>query len=126
MEEFLDWINMFYINILGLGVALMAILAPLAIILLVLEAIFGEPESTTKNNKKSVAKRTGVACDWDTADEAQRRFLEDSIRAHEESVRLHDMAAIEAWDAQTTACDQHEAATDMFNDFGCGGCDPWF
>lgn len=126
MREFFEWLAMVVTNLMTVGGILVWILVSLAIIRFGVEMMRDEPEPAAKTGKKSVAKRTGVACDWDTADEAQRRFLEDSIRAHEESARLHDMAAIEAWDAQTTACDQHEAATDMFNDFGCGGCDPWF
>lgn len=126
MREFFDWLAMVAMNLMVVGIIFLGIFVELAIIRFGVKMILGEPEPAAKTGKKSVAKRTGVACDWTASDEAQRRFLEDSIRAHEESVRLHDMAAIEAWDAQTTACDQHEAATDMFNDFGCGGCDPWF
>lgn len=126
MREFFGWIDMFFMNLMGLGLILLVIAVVLTIIVFVLEMIFGEPEPTMKTSKKSTAKRSSSEYDWDAADEAQRRFMADNSRSHEESVRLHDMAAREAWDAHMTACDQHQTAVDMHNDFSCGGCDPWF
>lgn len=128
MREILGWIDMFFVNVLGLGLVLLVITVVLAIIVFVLEMIFGEPEPTTKNSQKASTEIPVIPCNHNriTTDEAQHRFVAEHIRAHEDGVRLHDMAAREAWDAHTTACDQHQAAVDMHNDLSFAGCDPWF
>lgn len=124
MREILGWIDMFLVNLLGLGLVLLVITVVLAIIVFVLEMIFGE----AKISKKASADILAIPYNHNrnATDEAQHRFISEHIRAHEDGIRLHDMAAREAWDAHTTACDQHQAAVDMHNDFSFGGCDPWF
>lgn len=124
MREILGWIDMFFVNLLGLGLVLLVITVVLAIIVFVLEMIFGEP----KISKKASADILAIPYNHNrnATDEAQRRFMGDHIRAHEDGVRLHDMAAREVWDAHTTACYQHQAAVDMHNDLSFVGCDPWF
>jgi hypothetical protein len=128
MREILGWIDMFFVNLLGLGLVLLVITVVLAIIAVVLEMIFGGYEPATKNSQKASIEIPVIPCNHNrnTTDEAQRCFMGDHIRSHEDGVRLHDMAAREAWDAHSTACDQHQAAVDMHNDLSFAGCDPWF
>lgn len=125
MEEFFDMIGVLFMNAMALSMILLVTIAGLVIIVLVLDMLFGKAKPASKTGNKSATKSAGVVCDWNAADETQRRSMQENARAHEESMRLHDVAVREAWDAHKAACDQHQAAVDMHNDFSFCGCDPW-
>ena len=93
----------------------------------IIRVLFGKDDVAPKTvNQKSSSKSAPIVYDWSDADEAQCRAVRVSTQAQEDSLRLHDMAVRDAWEAHTTACDMHNAAVEMHNDFACGGCDPWF
>ena len=106
--------------------ALLKILVPLAVIAIVLELIFGKKDASSKTSSRSHFQSGPIVFDWSDADEAQSRAVRAGAQAYEDALRLHDMAVRDAQEAHTMACDMHNAAVEMHNDFACGGCDPWF
>lgn len=117
MEGFFDMLNTVLMNVVLVGWALICIGIGLTIVVMMLDAFFGITSLTTKTSRKDTMHNAGAEFNCNTTDEAQHRFMAEHIRAHEDGVRLHDMAAGEAWDAHMTACDQHQAAVDMHNDY---------
>ena len=95
-------------------------------IYMIIKVLFSKDDATSKTAAhKSRPKSDPIVYDWGDADEAQRRAVRAGAQAHEDSIRLHDMAVRDAQEAHTMACDMHNAAVEMHNDFVCGGCDPW-
>lgn len=120
--DMIGWL-LWYVMVICL--ALLKVLVPLAVIAIVLELIFGKKDASSKTRSRSRSQNGPIVYDWGDADEAQRRAVRAGAQAHEDSIRLHDMAVRDAQEAHTMACDMHNAAVEMHNDFVCGGCDPW-
>ena len=97
-------------------------------IYLILKVLFGKDDVTPMTaNQKSCPKSGPIVYDWSDADEAQSRAVRAGMQAHEEeSCRLHDMAVRDTQEAHAMACDMHNVAMEMHNDFACNSCDPWF
>lgn len=95
-------------------------------IYLIFKVLFSKDGATPKTAAhKSRPQSDPIVYDWSDADEAQSRAVRAGTQAHEDSLRLHDMAVRGALEAHSMACDMHNAAVEMHNDFACG-CDPWF
>lgn len=121
--DMIGWL-LWYVMVICL--ALLKVLVPLAVIAIVLELIFGKKDASSKTSSRSRSQNGPIVYDWSDSDETQHRAVRASTQAQEDSLRLHDMAVRDTWEAHTTACDMHNAAVEMHNDFACGGCDPWF
>lgn len=116
-----DMIGWLLWYVMGVCLALLKVLVPLAVIAMVLELIFDKKDASSKTSSRSRSQNGPIVCDWSDADEAQSRV----VKAHEDSLRLHDMAVRDAWEAHTMACDMHDTAVEMHNDFASCGCDSW-
>lgn len=121
--DMIGWL-LWYVMVICL--ALLKVLVPLAVIAIVLELFFGKKDASSKTSSRSRSQSSPIEYDWSDADEAQRRAVRAATQAHEDSVRLHNLAVRDAREAPAMVCDMHNTAVEMHNDFACGSCDPWF
>lgn len=126
MDTMLEFLPTLFLFVLDVSWTILTILIVLVGAYAILDVLFGKPAPAAKTKAQSNTKKDAILYDGSDADEAQRRFLQESLRAHEESVHLYQAAVREAEDTHQRINEQQQTFMEMHHDFNTGGCDLWF